>query len=282
MNKFLPYFGSFIALIFLFQTVTAQSCSDGSYSYDDDIAPILNANCGGCHTTANPPQSGWNCSTYAGTLASGNNCGAGVTPGDISASSLYDKIKFVLNEGNPDCGSIMPPGGGLTVAQATAIQTWIVAGAQESCPVDEVLGCTDNTACNYDAAANTDDNSCLFEGDACDDGNAGTENDMISSNCICEGVVGIEEYSSLYISEVYPQPIKNRVNINFFSNQSGKVNVSIYAANGKEVYSYDSPSTMNVGEQTLSLLLSDNISTGLYLIKLSIDAQQIVQKVVFE
>jgi len=122
----------------------------------------------------------------------------------------------------------------------------------------------------------------LFEGDACDDGNANTINDMISNNCICEGVVSIEDYSNFYISEIYPQPVKNSININFFSNQNGPLNFTIYAANGEVVYNYTNAIQTNVGEQTLSLNLEDNLSAGLYLVKLSINKQQIVKKVVFE
>jgi len=37
MNKLLRFSGALLAAIFLFSNLQAQSCSDGSYSYDDDI-----------------------------------------------------------------------------------------------------------------------------------------------------------------------------------------------------------------------------------------------------
>jgi uncharacterized protein (TIGR02145 family) len=49
------------------------------------------------------------------------------------------------------------------------------------------FGCTDNNACNYIASANTDNGSCEYEGDSCDDGNFTTLNDSWSNNCVCEG-----------------------------------------------------------------------------------------------
>ncbi len=52
-----------------------------------------------------------------------------------------------------------------------------------------VHGCTDNTACNYNGLANQNDNSCLFIGAACDDGNSNTMNDVIDGNCQCNGVL---------------------------------------------------------------------------------------------
>ena len=50
-----------------------------------------------------------------------------------------------------------------------------------------VLGCMDNAACNYNSAATQSDNSCLYTGATCDDGNANTTNDVINGNCECAG-----------------------------------------------------------------------------------------------
>ncbi len=50
-----------------------------------------------------------------------------------------------------------------------------------------ILGCTDNAACNYSSAATQNDNSCLYTGATCDDGNANTTNDVINANCQCAG-----------------------------------------------------------------------------------------------
>ena len=50
-----------------------------------------------------------------------------------------------------------------------------------------VEGCTDASACNSAAAANTDDGSCFFVGDACDDGDASTGGDVIGDDCQCAG-----------------------------------------------------------------------------------------------
>jgi uncharacterized protein (TIGR02145 family) len=51
----------------------------------------------------------------------------------------------------------------------------------------ELLGCTDPTACNYNAAAILDDQSCYGEGDTCSDGDNYTINDEWDANCNCVG-----------------------------------------------------------------------------------------------
>ncbi len=50
-----------------------------------------------------------------------------------------------------------------------------------------VNGCTNQQACNYNAAANVDNGSCLIQGAACNDNNANTTNDMINGSCVCAG-----------------------------------------------------------------------------------------------
>jgi len=50
-----------------------------------------------------------------------------------------------------------------------------------------VSGCTNPQACNYNSAATQNDNSCLYTGATCDDGNANTTNDVINGSCVCAG-----------------------------------------------------------------------------------------------
>lgn len=50
-----------------------------------------------------------------------------------------------------------------------------------------ILGCTDPTACNYNPEATVNDNTCSLPGGTCDDGNAGTINDVYDANCNCAG-----------------------------------------------------------------------------------------------
>ena len=53
-------------------------------------------------------------------------------------------------------------------------------------------GCTDAVACNYDAAAEVNDGTCVYPGDACNDGDAGTMNDVYSGDCTCAGTLIVE------------------------------------------------------------------------------------------
>ena len=72
----------------------------------------------------------------------------------------------------------------------------------ENCDcIGTVEGCTDDTACNYDATATEDDGSCEFldcagdcggtalEGEACDDNDETTGEDTWTENCECQGLL---------------------------------------------------------------------------------------------
>ena len=66
------------------------------------------------------------------------------------------------------------------------------AADSTGCIEQIMLGCTDSLACNYDMDANTDDGSCLVIGEACDDMDDMTVNDMVTDSCLCAGEAILE------------------------------------------------------------------------------------------
>lgn len=60
-----------------------------------------------------------------------------------------------------------------------------------SCP-----GCTDSNACNYNPDAISDDDSCKYIGDNCDDGDDNTINDVYVEDCSCAGTGSPKDCSS--------------------------------------------------------------------------------------
>jgi len=72
---------------------------------------------------------------------------------------------------------------------------------------DALVGCINPDACNYNANATENDNSCLFEGATCNDNNVQTTNDIIV-NCVCEGEITgtiIEGCTTKCFAEYNPQ-----------------------------------------------------------------------------
>ncbi|MDA1336238.1 MAG: hypothetical protein O2818_05050 [Bacteroidetes bacterium] len=79
------------------------------------------------------------------------------------------------------------------------------------CDAEEIPGCDDATACNYDDSATDNDGSCYYPGDSCDDGFAGTVNDVYQSDCSCQGEdfqtgpagLEVEEYATSEYGTTY-------------------------------------------------------------------------------
>lgn len=79
--------------------------------------------------------------------------------------------------------------------------------------IPTIVGCTDATACNFNANANTDDGSCLFPGSPCDDGLNNTINDTVNANCECVGeTVSVAELNE-QVWKVFPNPSQEQWNI---------------------------------------------------------------------
>jgi len=95
-----------------------------------------------------------------------------------------------------------------------------------------VIGCTNADACNYDQTATEDDESCLFIGDACDDGNADTEPDVIQDDCSCEGSVisSVDNFEALSVL-IFPNPATSELNITL----NKKSTLKVFDALGKLV-----------------------------------------------
>ena len=90
--------------------------------WGDDVEPILQANCHGCHF---PEMSVY--ANIVGVEAVGYGGPFRVAAGDTANSVLFQKIS-----GNPAYGAQMPFGGALLPEQVTAIGTWIAEGALEN------------------------------------------------------------------------------------------------------------------------------------------------------
>lgn len=91
-----------------------------------------------------------------------------------------------------------------------------------------IPGCMDSLACNYDVAATEDNESCLLIGDACDDGDETTQDDVIQEDCGCAGspatVVGeLDDISVL----IFPNPVASTLTITLNSTSTLQVFNSI-------------------------------------------------------
>ncbi|QEG42773.1 c-type cytochrome domain-containing protein [Roseimaritima ulvae] len=102
---------------------TMRPTGKETVSFALDVAPLLVANCNGCHIDAMQVRGGLRMDTFA-QLLSGGDSGAIITPGKGDESLLVQKLRG-------QAGDIMPAGGRPKLAdeEIQLISTWITEGA---------------------------------------------------------------------------------------------------------------------------------------------------------
>ena len=148
----------------------------------------------------------------------------------------------------------------------------------DECECDgEVLqgGCTYEAACNYNPEAEFDNNTCVFVGDPCDDGDLNTLNDEIQEDCECAGtpystVNELEDLSVL----IYPNPASNKLTVDL-----GDLN-GVYTA----LKLYDSSSKLVFEKKSTSILTIDvsGFAKGMYSLELSTDEHVLRSQVIID
>lgn len=98
--------------------------------YQDNIQPIFEANCSGCHIGGSEGglslEATVSYSNLVGTTANIYAPDVLVVPNDLNASVLWNK----LND-TGTFGGLMPPGSALSPSQLQLIEDWINMGAPE-------------------------------------------------------------------------------------------------------------------------------------------------------
>ena len=91
----------------------------------------------------------------------------------------------------------------------TVLVTW---NKNRDVSVIEIPGCTDPLSCSFNPEANVNDNSCVFPGGPCDDGNPATENDFYNEECFCSGILGLGNVTEQNLL-AYPNPTTGLISI---------------------------------------------------------------------
>ncbi|MFM7729147.1 MAG: phospholipase D-like domain-containing protein, partial [Flavobacteriales bacterium] len=132
-----------------------------------------------------------------------------------------------------------------------------------------VMGCTDITACNFSPQANVNDNSCLYTGNSCDDGNAETINDVINADCDCAGIINrVDELEEAAALVCYPNPTSERLNIQFTSALGGIATLVISDITGKNCFSH---SISFSSGQNVRAIPVDALPAGTYFVSMLLD-----------
>lgn len=90
---------------------------------------------------------------------------------------------------------------------------------------------------------------------------------------------GVEEYSSNYLLNVFPNPASDKITISIeaLSSSESKGALAVLNAIGKEIYYMDIPRMHSLWEQQITF---DAVSSGIYLIKITFDDAVLTRRVV--
>ena len=104
------------------------------------------------------------------------------------------------------------------------------------CDEDEVVGCMQLEACNWNEMATDPDDSCEFPGDPCDDGDDTTANDVLTEACDCAGEVDrVDEFTQWGIA-LFPTPVNDVMHIRFNGEASGLTALTLTNAAGQTLH----------------------------------------------
>lgn len=127
-----------------------------------------------------------------------------------------------------------------------------------TCEFTSCAGCTDINACNYDATAIIDDGSCTFVGGACDDGDATTIGDVYLGDCSCAGTPVVTP--DLIITEIHYNgndgigfPDANYEYVEIYNNEATAVDLTGYSFIGI-TYTFPAGSSIAPGEYIIVAL----------------------------
>ena len=98
-------------------------------SYYDDVRPLLQVHCSGCHQPANK-LSDLDITTYAGIARGGAKHGSAVAAGAPDASPLVSLVTGKMEPRMPMGGAALPP------ASVELLARWVREGAEDDTPVE--------------------------------------------------------------------------------------------------------------------------------------------------
>jgi WD40 repeat protein len=112
------------------QAFVAAKAPGGPVSYYQDVRPIFQANCQGCHQPAKN-KGGYVMTSFEKMLAGGEKDGVAIVPGNAEKGSLLEQI--TPHNGSAEMPKNKPP---LAEHELALIRRWIAEGAKDDTPAD--------------------------------------------------------------------------------------------------------------------------------------------------
>lgn len=113
----------------------------------------------------------------------------------------------------------------------------------------------------------------------------------VCQNHVSMGMKGSIDVTGTYVKEnsssisqisFFPNPVKEKINVKFNSNQNGKLNIKLYSVCGQEVQSLISDYDYSAGENSLQADISKSLAKGVYFMEMICNTKKSVYKIVID
>jgi Lamin Tail Domain len=113
-------------------------------------------------------------------------------------------------------------------------------------------GCNNPMACNYNSAATSDDGSCLFLGNPCNDNLISTINDVITDACVCSGTAtDLNGNNENTYQGVFYQAVARNANGTAMANQNVNVRFTLHQGSVSGLVEYQETQALATNGQGL-------------------------------
>ena len=162
-------------------------------------------------------------------------------------------------------------------------------GCSNMCTVESGWSCSGTTSiCTPIAVCG---NGIVESGEACDDGNM-SNGDGCNNTCtvqsgwsctgspsVCSNTLSVGEVSNqgVFNINVAPNPVTDKLHIQFFLSNKSNAEIVILDVSGKQVFQTKNTNLI-VGSNDLEIVLKDKLSTGIYLLKMKFSNDKVVTK----
>lgn len=109
----------------------------------------------------------------------------------------------------------------------------------------------------------------------------GTGTTHTSTYTVTESSVGINEVSSTSDFAIYPNPVKEKLNVNYSVKSDSKVEVNVYSLDGKKIASFGSKDQA-AGSYSEQFNVKEVLTKGIYIVELKINDKSTLEKIVVE
>jgi hypothetical protein len=113
------------------------------------------------------------------------------------------------------------------------------------------------------------------------DGSTSGDKTYTSSLAVPENTVGISEVSANSNFAIYPNPVKEKLNVNYSVASDSKVQVNVYSLDGKKVASLGEKN-QSAGSYSEQFNVKNILTKGIYVVELKINDKSSLEKIVVE